>query len=146
LRSDKAGWLWLRFADAAQACPACGSFDFVYLHQVLGHLAGLLARAGFAVFARLDAPELDQAGTEGVPLRLRPVARRTAVPPLLTTAPLAPALTALARYTRRHELLRARALAMLPVRVQGAILQRQRERELRLRRRKTLEAPVIAQR
>jgi len=43
-------------------------------------LRGLLTRAGFATTARLDAKELDEAFTDGKPLRLRLVATRTAHP------------------------------------------------------------------
>jgi len=84
-------------------------------------LRGLLARVGLTPTARLD-DRLDAALTEGKPLRLRLVARRTATPKL-PAAPLAPAKRALEAYARTGDLaLRMRAL--LPVRVRAALMNR----------------------
>jgi SAM-dependent methyltransferase len=61
-------------------------------------LSGLLARAGVQVTARLELPELDRVQSDGKQVRLRIVATRTASPPPLPAAPLAPALAALRQY------------------------------------------------
>jgi hypothetical protein len=61
-------------------------------------LRGLLARAGFTTIACLDDPALDQALSEGKPLRLRLVAVRTEATPPLPARPLADAQRALRRY------------------------------------------------
>ena len=96
-------------------------------------LTGLLARAGLATTARLDAQELDDALTEGQPLRLRLVATRTTVPLRLPRAPLVPAVTALSQYARARGGLAARLHGMLPVRLRAAVMNRARERAPRRR-------------
>ena len=88
-------------------------------------LRGLLARVGFAVVARLDAPELDKVLTDGKPLRLRVVATRTSSPVALPRAPLEAGKAALARYARTHGG-RWRLEAALPVRLRAALLDRSR--------------------
>jgi SAM-dependent methyltransferase len=116
--------------------------DFTYCldgrHHLLCYshtcLRGLLARAGLAATARLAGPELD-ALTKGKPLQLRVVATRTVNPPSLSTAPLAPAVQALARHARSGGGLAARIRSALPVRVRGALLDRGVERRARERRR-----------
>jgi SAM-dependent methyltransferase len=90
-------------------------------------LTGLLARAGLQAAARLDLPELDRSQTDGKPVRLRIIATRTVTPPALPSAPLAPALAALRRYSMASNggLLR-RLLRFLPVRMRAALLARAR--------------------
>lgn len=92
-------------------------------------LRGLLARAGLAVAAPLDAPELDDAFTQGKPLRLRLLAVRTAQPPALPDEPLAPAIRALRLYHRKHDGLLGRAGRLLSVRLRAALMDRARERQ-----------------
>jgi SAM-dependent methyltransferase len=82
-------------------------------------LRGLLARAGFEVAARLDAPELDRALTQGRPLRLRLLARRTLAPPPLPREPLRAARQALAEYRRSRLTIAQRAAVALPPRLKG---------------------------
>lgn len=96
-------------------------------------LTGLLARAGFSATARLDARELDEALTEGQPLRLRLVATRTAAPLRRPRAPLAPAVKALSQYASARGGLAARLHGMLPVRLRAAVMNRARERAPRQR-------------
>lgn len=96
-------------------------------------LAGLLARAGFAITARLDAPDLDEALTKGQPLRLRLVATRTATPPPPPRAPLASAVDALRQYRRTHSGFLGRVGNVLPVRVRAAWMDRARRRAKRSR-------------
>jgi len=118
--------------------------DFKYCidgrHHVicLSHacLEGLLARAGLATAARLDAPALDEELTNGRAIRLRLVATRTAALVPFPDAPLAPAVTALAAYARARGGLTARLRRVLPVRVRGALLDRAIERRARARRRR----------
>lgn len=98
-------------------------------------LTGLLARAGFATTARLDAKELDAAFTEGKPLRLRLVATRTAHPPSPPDAPLTPALQALALHARTRGGLGARLRHKLPVRLRAALLDRSMTRQFAERKR-----------
>jgi SAM-dependent methyltransferase len=83
-------------------------------------LSGLLARTGFAVAARLDAPELDQQLSDGKPLRMRLVATRTPRPVPLPDAPLEAAAAALAAYRRTGPVSRLQAL--LPVRMRAALI------------------------
>lgn len=96
-------------------------------------LTGLLARAGFAVTARLDALELDQALTRGEPLRLRLVAMRTSKPPPLPSAPLASAVNALRQYQRTQGGVAQRIRDVLPVRLHAALMDRSRQRSKRSR-------------
>jgi SAM-dependent methyltransferase len=86
-------------------------------------LRSLLARAGFEVAALMDAPELDEAFTNGTPLRLRLLARRTATPPPLPDAPLAPARRALGAYRRTRMTFAERLGVSLPPRLKGAWMQ-----------------------
>lgn len=92
-------------------------------------LRGLLARVGLAVTARLDAPELDDAFTQGKPLRLRLLAVKTAQPPASPDEPLAPAIRALRLYHRKHDSLLGRAGRLLSVRLRAALMDRARERQ-----------------
>jgi SAM-dependent methyltransferase len=85
-------------------------------------LTGLLARTGFAVTARLDAPELDQLLSDGKPLRLRLLATRTSRPLPLPPDPLGPAAVALATYSRTQKGLVPRLQAALPVRMRAALI------------------------
>lgn len=96
-------------------------------------LQSLLGRAGFAVAARLDQPELDDAETDGKPLRLRLIATRTATPPPPAAAPLAPGLNALRQYASTGRGLAQHVLKRLPVRVRAAWMDRARERSRRRR-------------
>ena len=93
-------------------------------------LRGLLARAGFTPTARLDAKELDEAFTEGRPVRLRLVAARTAHPPRPPDAPLAPAVKALALHARTGGGLAARMRRLLPVRLHAALMDRDMKRQV----------------
>ena len=96
---------------------------------------GLLARAGFASTAGLDAKEPDVrsrkesrcGSTSWLHARHHPLR-----PP---DAPLAPAVEALTRHARAGVGLAARVRATLPVRVHGARLDRAVERRARERRR-----------
>jgi SAM-dependent methyltransferase len=92
-------------------------------------LRGLLARAGFATTARLDAKELDEAFTEGKPLRLRLVATRTARPSRPPNAPLAPAVKALALHARTDRGIAAGIRRLLPVRLRAALMDRKMKRQ-----------------
>jgi SAM-dependent methyltransferase len=91
-------------------------------------LRGLLARAGFATTARLDQRELDEALTDGRPLRLRLVALRTAAPVPLPADPLHSAVDALTRYALARVGLGARVQRALPVRLRAALMDRARAR------------------
>ena len=95
-------------------------------------LTGLLARAGVAVTARLDARDLDDALTDGQPLRLRLVATRTAAPLPPPVSPLAPALRALRQYERARGGFTGRIGKVLPVRLRAALMDRAREGARRL--------------
>jgi len=88
-------------------------------------LHGLLARAGLTLTARLD-DRLDVELTDGKPLRLRLVATRTAAPPQLPDAPLAPARRALHAYARTGGPT-SRMRVLLPVRVRAALMNRARK-------------------
>ena len=92
-------------------------------------LRGLLARAGLAVTTRLDSPELDDAFTNGRPLRLRLLAARTAPPPVLPDKPLAPAIRALALHAWQQGGFRERARRLLPIRLRAALTGRSRARK-----------------
>jgi hypothetical protein len=96
-------------------------------------LAGLLARAGLVTVARLESPQLD-ALTRGKPLRLRVVARRTQGSIAVEPEPLTAAIEALSRFARGRRGLAERVRATLPVRMQGAMLDRAVERRARERR------------
>ena len=96
-------------------------------------LTGLLARAGFATVARLEGAHLD-ALTKGQPLRLRVVAKRTHTPPPPEPLPLGPAVDAVNQFARGRRDLAARVRSTLPVRLQGAMLDRAVERRARARR------------
>jgi SAM-dependent methyltransferase len=91
-------------------------------------LRGLLARASLAVAAPLDAPELDDAFTQGKPLRLRLLVVRTEHPPALPDEPLAPAIRALDLYYREHHGPLERVRRWLPVRLRAALMYRARVR------------------
>jgi SAM-dependent methyltransferase len=91
-------------------------------------LTGLLARAGLSVVGDLHTRELDDALSEGQPLRLRMVARRTSAALPLPPAPLRAAASALHGYALAHGGISARARFWLPVRFRAALLDRQRER------------------
>ncbi len=86
-------------------------------------LRGLLARAGFATIARIDAPELDDAFTAGKPLRLRVVAARSATPVALPARPLAAARQALAGYAAAEHGIAGRLQRWVPVRVRAALIE-----------------------
>ena len=132
------GWL-LVGVPALDTLPEHG--DFKYCVDGRNHLlaysrrclTGLLARAGFVTVARLEGAHLD-AVTKGKPLRLRLLARRTQAPIALEPSPLAPAIDALNRFAHDRRDLAARVRATLPVRVQGAMLDRAVERRARERR------------
>jgi len=96
-------------------------------------LSGLLARAGFATTARLDARELDEALTKGQPLRLRLVATRTATPPPLPSAPLASAINALRQYRQANGGVARLVHNAVPVRMRAAVMDRARRRSKRPR-------------
>jgi SAM-dependent methyltransferase len=87
-------------------------------------LQSLLARAGFEVIGRLHGADLDQALTDGVPLRMRLVARRTDSPPVPPAAPLAAARHALEQYARTHSLAGRRIRLPIPLRLRGGWMQR----------------------
>jgi SAM-dependent methyltransferase len=133
------GGMLLVGVPALDTLPQHG--DFKYCVDGRNHLmaysrrclTGLLARAGFVTVARLEGAHLD-ALTKGKPLRLRVVARRTGAPIALEPAPLTPAIEALNRFARERRGLAARVRAILPVRVQGAMLDRAVERRARERR------------
>jgi len=91
-------------------------------------LKGLLSRAGLAATARLDAKELDEAFTEGKPLRLRMVATRTPHPDPPPAAPLAAAVRALSLHARMSRGLGGRIHYMLPVRFRAALMDRAMKR------------------
>jgi 2-polyprenyl-3-methyl-5-hydroxy-6-metoxy-1,4-benzoquinol methylase len=86
-------------------------------------LRGLLARAGFEVAARLDAPELDRALTGGTPLRLRLLARRTLVPPPVPEKPLSAARRALAAYAQSRLPFGDRISSAVPSRLRAGWVQ-----------------------
>jgi 2-polyprenyl-3-methyl-5-hydroxy-6-metoxy-1,4-benzoquinol methylase len=117
--------------------------DFKYCldgrHHLLGLsdtcLRGLLARSGFTLVARLDAPQLDDVLTAGKSSRLRLVATRTAQVPPLPDTPLRPAADAVAEYARARDGLAARLRGIVPIRMRGALLDRAIERQAQQRRR-----------
>ena len=92
-------------------------------------LRGLLARAGLATTALLDAHQLDDAFTRGKPLRLRLLAARTAHSPALPDEPLTPAIRALRLYHKGHSSPLERVRRRLPVRLRAALMNRARERK-----------------
>lgn len=87
-------------------------------------LRSLLARAGFDVIARLHGPELDHALTDGEPLRMRLLARRTLTPPAPPSAPLDAARHALRDYARAHPSTGRRIPLPIPLRLKGGWMQR----------------------
>ena len=89
-------------------------------------LTGLLARAGLAVVATLNAPELDSRVTQGQPLRLRLVAVRTSRIDSLPADPLGPGLAALRAYHKVAADVSPRLLRALPVRLRAALVSRAR--------------------
>jgi 2-polyprenyl-3-methyl-5-hydroxy-6-metoxy-1,4-benzoquinol methylase len=105
--------------------------DFHYCINGRNHLVGfteaclraLLARAGFEVAAVLDDPELDRALTEGQPLRLRVLARRSHAPARPPEAPLDAARRALTAYTRAHQPIGRRLSSRIPSRLKGGWMQ-----------------------
>ena len=97
-------------------------------------LKGLLARAGLTVTARLDARDLDEALTRGLPLRLRLVASRMSTPPPAPSSPLAPAIRALHQYHRAEGAVAHIVRTTVPLRMRAALLDRSR-RKARQRRR-----------
>jgi SAM-dependent methyltransferase len=105
-------------------------------------LRGLLARAGFAVVARLDEESLDRALTKGKPLRLRLVARRTSQPQPMVADPLRAARAALSGYRRQVPGYGGRLGDLMPVRMRGAFLDKAIERRARRRRREREASPV----
>jgi SAM-dependent methyltransferase len=133
------GGILLVGVPALDTLPQHG--DFKYCIDGRNHLlaysrrclTGLLARAGFVTVARLEGAQLD-ALTKGTPLRLRLVARRTPAPIAHEPAPLAPAIEALSRFASDRRGLAARVRATLPVRMQGAMLDRAVEKRARERR------------
>lgn len=90
-------------------------------------LRGLLARAGFAVTARLDSPALDAALSDGKPLRLRLIARRTTAPLSLPSEPLDSAIAPLRKYASGRPV-GERLGGLLPVRMRAALMDWARER------------------
>lgn len=86
-------------------------------------LRNLLARAGFEITTLLMTPAIDGALTNGTPLRLRLLARKTSSQPPQPPAPLNAAKQALTAYARQHLPLRARAIAVLPPRLRAGWIQ-----------------------
>jgi SAM-dependent methyltransferase len=86
-------------------------------------LSGLLARAGFATIARIDAPELDEAFTAGMPLRLRVVAARSRARLALPERPLAAARQALSGYAAAEHTWAARLRWGMPARFRAALVE-----------------------
>jgi SAM-dependent methyltransferase len=135
----KEGGMLLVGVPALDTLPEHG--DFKYCVDGRNHLlaysfrclAGLLARAGLVTVARLESPQLD-ALTRGKPLRLRVVARRTQGSIAVEPEPLTAAIEALSRFARDRRGLAERVRATLPVRMQGAMLDRAVERRARARR------------
>ena len=107
--------------------------DFHYCINGRNHLVAftdaclrtLLARSGFDVVARLDEPDLDQALTDGQPLRMRVIARRTASPAAPPGSPLDAARRALRAYARVHRTRdRVPVPSPIPVRLRAGWMQR----------------------
>ena len=86
-------------------------------------LQSLLGRAGFEVIARLHGPELDQVLTDGEPLRMRLLARRTMSPPSPSPAPLDAARRALREYSRTYPQVTGRFRLPIPARLKGGWMQ-----------------------
>lgn len=86
-------------------------------------LTSLLALAGFEVIARLHDSELDEALTNGTPLRLRLLARRTSSPPAPPASPLAAARRALRGYAAAYGE-GGRFPVPVPLRLKGGLMQR----------------------
>lgn len=97
-------------------------------------LRGLLARASLELVTQLNTKELDEAVSDGKPLRLRLLATRQAVPSVPVSTPLAPALRALAQYAHAHDGLAARVQKLIPLRMRAALMVRARVRNWRRRR------------
>ena len=91
-------------------------------------LTWLLGRAGFSVAGDLHRRELDEALTEGRPLRLRLVATRVAVPPPVPATPLQAGLEALRRYAGAERGFTGRMRHWRPVRFRAALMDRSREK------------------
>jgi 2-polyprenyl-3-methyl-5-hydroxy-6-metoxy-1,4-benzoquinol methylase len=87
-------------------------------------LRTLLARAGFEVVATFHAREIDQAVTDGEPLRMRILARRSPAPPAPPAAPLRAARRALAAYARRRLPIGERVALALSPRLRGPWIER----------------------
>ena len=111
--------------------------DFRYCLNARTHLVcfseaclrELLARAGLETAGVLDDPELDAQLTEGVPLRLRVVARKTGAAPARVSQPLDSALDALTRYRRRHVHDARWFQRVLPVRMRAFLADREQRRK-----------------
>ena len=93
-------------------------------------LRELLARAGLTFVAALTDPELDKQLTDGVPLRLRVVARKADAPPAHVRQPLRAARRALRAYGAQGDAARPWFDRLLPVRTRAFL----RDREQRRRR------------
>ena len=106
-------------------------------------LRGLLARAGFAVIARVDAPELDEAFTAGKPLRLRVVAERSRARPALPERPLAAARQALSGYAAAEHAWAARLRWGVPPRLRAALVEARMNK--RFDRKRQADDPVTRQ-
>jgi 2-polyprenyl-3-methyl-5-hydroxy-6-metoxy-1,4-benzoquinol methylase len=92
-------------------------------------LRELLARAGLELVATLSDPILDEQVTEGLPMRLRVVARKTNLPVPRVSRPLDGAVHALRQYRMQHPFGDRWYERLLPVRIQAFLLDReQRQR------------------
>jgi 2-polyprenyl-3-methyl-5-hydroxy-6-metoxy-1,4-benzoquinol methylase len=111
--------------------------DFRYCLNARTHLVSfseaclreLLARAGLETAGVLDDPMLDAKLTDGVPLRLRLVARKAGAHPPRVERPLVPALDALARYHAKYTPTEHWFERLLPVRTRAFLLDREQRRK-----------------
>ena len=103
-------------------------------------LRGLLARAGLATIARIDATALDEAFTAGQPLRLRLVAARTVRPPALPSRPLSAAVRALTGYAAAEHGLAGRIWWYVPVRFRAALIEARMNEQFASRKRELAES------
>jgi SAM-dependent methyltransferase len=108
-------------------------------------LVGLLGRVGLTMTARLDSRELDEAITQGRPLRLRLVATRTAAGAAQPDEPLRAAIRTWRLYRTLHGTSVDVLGQALPVRLRGALLDQAIERRARARRRARAAAEGMKQ-
>ena len=119
--------------------------DLQYCIQAQNHIVSytadcmqtLLALASLSTVAILDAPEYDARLTQGRPIRLRLLAKKTAGPVTGVCRPLRPARRALSEYRQRHGPPRSLLDRLAPIRLRASLANAAR----RARKRDRARAP-----